>query len=65
MQLHRFAVFAVAESDLSLFYMTKAGARARETRRKRVVKYMKETAPAKYHDLLIPDFDVGCKVSVS
>lgn len=22
---------------------------------------MKSTAPAKYHDILIPDFDVGCK----
>jgi cation diffusion facilitator CzcD-associated flavoprotein CzcO len=65
MHLHRFAVFAIAESDLSLFYMTKAGARARATRRKRVEKYMRETAPAKYHNLLIPDFDVGCKVSVA
>ncbi|KAL2127409.1 hypothetical protein VTI74DRAFT_10801 [Chaetomium olivicolor] len=24
-------------------------------------KYMRSAAPAKYHDLLIPDFEVGCK----
>ena len=62
MAFHRFAIFVIAESSVPLFYMNKIGARARLHRRNVVEKYMRETAPEKYHELLIPDFDVGCKV---
>lgn len=62
MRLHRFHIFLLAENEFRLFPMTKAAARLREKRREMVEKYMRDTAPAKYHDLLIPDFDVGCKV---
>ncbi|KAH9210124.1 monooxygenase [Leptodontidium sp. 2 PMI_412] len=61
MALHRLAIFAVAESSLPLFYMNKMGARARLNKRVVVEKYMRKSAPEKYHSLLIPDFDVGCK----
>ncbi|KAN0095074.1 hypothetical protein V8E51_015785 [Hyaloscypha variabilis] len=61
MALHRFAIFAVAESSLPLFYINKMGARARRNKRIAVEKYMRDTAPEKYPSLLIPDFDVGCK----
>ncbi|KAJ5115850.1 flavoprotein [Penicillium angulare] len=61
MKLHRFHIFLLAENDFRLFPMTKGAAKLREKYRKRVEKYMRETAPAKYHDLLIPDFDIGCK----
>ncbi|KAK2757318.1 hypothetical protein FQN54_004832 [Arachnomyces sp. PD_36] len=59
--LHRFHVFLMTENEFRLVPMTKAGARFREGRKKEVDKYMRETAPEKYHDLLIPDFEVGCK----
>lgn len=62
MKLHRLHIFLVAENDFRLFPMTKGAARLREKRRKQVEKYMREASPRKYHDLLIPDFDVGCKV---
>ena len=62
MELHRLLIFAIAESDLPLFYMNKIGALARARKRRVVEKFMKEKAPRKYHKLLIPDFDVGCKV---
>ena len=62
MQLHRFHLFLMGESDFRLFPMTKAAARLREQRRKDAEKYMRETAPTKYHDILIPDTEVGCKV---
>lgn len=52
----------MAENDFRLFPMTDSAARLREKRRKHVEKYMRDTAPEKYYDLLIPDFDVGCKV---
>ncbi|XHG03123.1 hypothetical protein AWENTII_006444 [Aspergillus wentii] len=61
MRLHRFQVFLMAENDFRLFPMTKAAAKLRQARRETVDMYMRETAPAKYHDILIPDFEVGCK----
>lgn len=61
MRLHRLHIFLIAERDLRLFPMTEAAAELRLKRRQKVEKYMRETAPAKYHDTLIPDFDVGCK----
>ncbi|KAE8370649.1 hypothetical protein BDV27DRAFT_167514 [Aspergillus caelatus] len=61
MKLHRLHIFLVAENDFRLFPMTKGAARLREKRRTQVEKYMREASPQKYHDLLIPDFDVGCK----
>ncbi|KAJ5288160.1 flavoprotein [Penicillium angulare] len=61
MRLHRFHIFLIAEKDFRLFPMTKSAARLREKHRQKVEKYMRETAPTKYHDTLIPDFDVGCK----
>lgn len=62
MKLHRFHIFLLAENDFRLFPMTNGAARLREKRRIKVEKYMREAGPKKYHDLLIPDFDVGCKV---
>ena len=44
--------------------MNKIGARARASKRRSVEKFMREKAPQKYHELLIPDFDVGCKVHI-
>jgi cation diffusion facilitator CzcD-associated flavoprotein CzcO len=64
MRLHRFHIFLVAENDFRLFPMTKSAAKLRERRRKQVETYMRQAGPEKYHDLLIPDFDVGCKVGL-
>ncbi|KNG85559.1 dimethylaniline monooxygenase [Aspergillus nomiae NRRL 13137] len=61
MKLHRFHIFLIAESDFSMFRMTKFAAQKRETRKHAAEKYIRQTAPSKYHDLLIPDFDYGCK----
>ncbi|KAJ9266930.1 hypothetical protein DTO195F2_865 [Paecilomyces variotii] len=61
MRLHRFHVFLVAENGWRLFPMTKSAARFREKTQRTIENYMRKTAPEKYHDILIPDFDVGCK----
>ncbi|KAH7129271.1 hypothetical protein EDB81DRAFT_661866 [Dactylonectria macrodidyma] len=61
MALQRFLVYLVAERELRGFPMTKAGAQYRRFRRAQVEKYMRSAAPKKYHDILIPDFEVGCK----
>lgn len=59
--LERLIVFLVAENELRGFAMTKAGANFRRKRRTTAEKYMREAAPKKYHEILIPDFEVGCK----
>ncbi|OJJ07658.1 hypothetical protein ASPVEDRAFT_46910 [Aspergillus versicolor CBS 583.65] len=60
-RLHRFAIYQGAEADWQLFPMTKSAAKYRQQRREEIESYMRRTAPAKYHDILIPDFEVGCK----
>lgn len=65
MRLHRFYIFLIAENEFRLFPMTKDAAKLREKRRKQGEMYMRRAGPEKYHDLLIPDFDVGCKVGIS
>lgn len=60
-RLLRFLVFMETERQSRLFSMTKAGARARASFREKAETYMRKTAPVKYHELLIPDFEFGCK----
>lgn len=59
--IQRFVVFAVAESELRGLRLTRAAALFRRGRRAMAERYMRATAPAEYHDILIPDFEVGCK----
>lgn len=61
MLLQRFIVFNASERAFRGFYMTEAGAKYRAKRRAQIEQYMRSTAPEKYHDLLIPDFEIGCK----
>lgn len=57
----RSIVYYLAEVDFKGFRLTKGAARFREKRRRQVERYMRRTAPEKYHDILIPEFEVGCK----
>lgn len=59
--LSRFAVFAFAEDQLRCFYMNWDARRYRKNMTRAADKYMRKLAPEKYHDMLIPDFEVGCK----
>ena len=61
MGLARLVVFLVTENDLRGFTQTKAAQNYRDRKRRITETYMRETAPEKYHDILIPDFEVGCK----
>ncbi|CAI4212020.1 unnamed protein product [Parascedosporium putredinis] len=58
-RLFRFAVFVAAEKDSTSFSMTKRASKYRAKRQKLAEQYMRETAPEKYHDLLIPNFLLG------
>ncbi|KAF1982399.1 FAD/NAD(P)-binding domain-containing protein [Aulographum hederae CBS 113979] len=59
--LHRFQIFMLLETDFVSFYMNWLGSWLRKRQRITVEKFMREAGPAKYHDILIPDFDFGCK----
>src|SRR5690349_21313116 len=59
--VQRFMVYFLAEIDWKGFKLTETGARYRKIKRRKVEEYMRKTAPEKYHDVLIPDFEVGCK----
>lgn len=61
MGLQRLLVFLAAENELRGFPVTETARRFRAGRRVKAEGYMRSTAPEKYHDLLIPDFEVGCK----
>ena len=61
MKLQRLIIYLAAENELKGFPMTSSAARFRQKRRVEAEKYMRSRAPAKYHDILIPDFEVGCK----
>lgn len=60
-RVQRFLVFAGAEQSFRGFYMTEKAAQFRRAKRERVERYMRATAPEKYHHLLIPAFEIGCK----
>ncbi|KAM5471068.1 putative cyclohexanone monooxygenase [Microsporum ferrugineum] len=61
LRLQRLMVYLLAESVFPMFEMTEKGRKLREKKRTISENYMKKTAPEKYHDMLIPDFEIGCK----
>ena len=61
MLIQRFAIYLIAEHYARSVPMDKAAQKFRDREAARTARYMRSVAPAKYHDLLIPDFQVGCK----
>ncbi|KAK3485558.1 uncharacterized protein B0T23DRAFT_390620 [Neurospora hispaniola] len=61
MQLQRFLMFIKMEVEFIGFWDGKFAKAFRKKRQRQVEAYMRAVAPEKYHDLLIPDFEVGCK----
>ena len=61
MLIARLYVYFIAEMAFKGVPLTKRGAAWRRRQESRAKKYIRETAPKKYHDMLIPDFEIGCK----
>ncbi|KAE8143808.1 hypothetical protein BDV38DRAFT_276878 [Aspergillus pseudotamarii] len=61
-RLYRFSLWKSTDS-LHYLYTTNSSRaeRARAEATEQARQYMKSTAPAKYHDILIPSFPLGCK----
>jgi cation diffusion facilitator CzcD-associated flavoprotein CzcO len=61
-ELLRFMIFAGAESGfVKLFPNTPYAAKHRKIYEEKVLKHMRKTVPEKYHEIMTPDYGVGCK----
>jgi len=58
----RAAFFIYAENTWRMFLMTKDGERMRKSVEAQSTDFIKQHAPEKYHDVLIPDWPIACKV---
>lgn len=61
MFIQRVMLYMDAEKFIKGYPLTPEGQRFRDWQRETITAYMKGASPQKYHDLLIPDFEVGCK----
>lgn len=61
LSLIRLSIWLLGEDSWRGFYLTKKAAALRKTREADARAYMKKKAPAEYHDMLIPEFPLGCK----
>ncbi|KAF2667962.1 FAD/NAD(P)-binding domain-containing protein [Microthyrium microscopicum] len=61
MKALRFAVFAGAELQFVIFGSDAKSERARKVMEEQMVKRMKSQAPAKYHEMLTPNYAIACK----
>jgi cation diffusion facilitator CzcD-associated flavoprotein CzcO len=61
--LHRFTIFLAAEWDVRLQWMNPVSNWQRKRKMRVVEDYMRKTAPEKYHNQLIPTYEIACKVS--
>ncbi|KAF1814221.1 FAD/NAD(P)-binding domain-containing protein [Eremomyces bilateralis CBS 781.70] len=60
-KLVRWVVAGIAESAFIMFGSGKIATWSRKASEKELLRHMKKTVPAKYHDMLTPDYGVGCK----
>ncbi|CAG7954374.1 unnamed protein product [Penicillium olsonii] len=63
-RIYRVILACQLESTFYSFYMDSNGAKMRQRIREATCSYIKE-APAKYHDILMPNYEPGCKRRVN
>jgi len=57
----RFLTFALAEYDWRLFGSEDYNVKERKKLEDKLLAHMKKTVPKKYHEILTPDYSIGCK----
>ncbi len=57
----RFIIFVLAELDFPAFLMGRFSNAVRRLRQKMAEGYMRKAAPKRYLDMVIPEFELGCK----
>jgi len=59
---YRTLLFALSELDFFLIFTGRdIAAKTRKNQEQKLVKHMKKVTPEKYHEILTPDYGVGCK----
>ena len=62
MRLHRFQLFYLLERQFRMYRMTEGAKALRKDHQAVAEEFIRRTAPEKYHRMLIPDIEIGCKV---
>ncbi|PHH63197.1 hypothetical protein CDD82_1925 [Ophiocordyceps australis] len=57
----RFILFVILEETFRAFFVSPAGTKLRAAQQAKTERYMRSKVPEKYHRLVIPDFELGCK----
>ncbi|KAH7142554.1 hypothetical protein DER46DRAFT_668041 [Fusarium sp. MPI-SDFR-AT-0072] len=65
MRLHRWNIFWDIDKQSYTYRGTKAGVEQRLREEERARRYVFEQAPEKYHDILVPMFELGCKRKIA
>ena len=61
-RMYRTFLFTLAEIDFQLIFTNKdIAAKTRKKQEAALVRHMKKVVPEKYHEILTPDYGVGCK----
>lgn len=61
MLIQRVLLYRALEGFIRGYPLTPDGQKFRNWQRETITRYMKSAAPEKYHDILVPEFEVGCK----
>lgn len=61
----RVVFFGLMESQWLMFIMNGLGAKLRKSAEDASKAYIVDKAPEKYRDILVPDYGIGCKVSIT
>lgn len=65
MRLRRWAIFWNIDKQSYAYRGTAAGVQQRQKEEEVARQYIRVTAPKKYHDILTPDFELGCKRKIA
>lgn len=65
MRLHRWNIFWDIDKQSYTYRGTKAGVEQRLKEEETARRYIFEQAPKKYHDILVPTFELGCKRKIA
>jgi len=61
LRIHRYQIHKFTERTFTSLRMDEEGAKSRAERKQLSIDYVTKTAPKEYHDMLIPDYEVGCR----
>lgn len=64
MQIRRWLTAYSFDAGFGAFYNNKAGAKARKVNADALLSYMRSVSNPKYHDILLPSYELGAKRAV-